>query len=351
MTDDHSPIEYSWKWGKAGEAPEVRYAVEAFHTHTGSELDPLNQTPARTLLEQVRQAMPNSDVDVKLFKHLQPSCFGEEIAASVRRQGILGKSSMFLGFEMGRGKIAVKAYFMPVDLPDGPSAAEQIAAAIQSSPGFRDSRGYEVFQIMEEYLRDDPEGATLTPFMLAIDCVEPAKSLLKVYVRSPHTSFRFARNAMTLGGRRGSRGQFDAVASQFHDLWNVTLGLDPTHHTDKDLRKKEHATAGICFNFDVGQQSSVPDVKAYIPVRHYACSDGQAALGLTEFLAKHERADYARKYMQMIESLAVDSHKVDTETGVQTYISCAYKDGYVCLTSYLSPQIYHAARWAEGSKL
>ena len=347
MTDDFSPIEYSWKWAKDCKGPEVRYGVEPLSLYAGSSLDPLNQMPTRALLQQVRQVMPD-DIDLTWFDHFLRSIFGGETTSPVPGQGTQNRSSLFLAFELVRNRIAVKAYFIPVELPGGLSAAEQIAVAIQSAPEMNNMRAYDAIQIMESYLRDDPAGATLTPFMLGIDCVNPAESRLKVYVRSPRTSFEFVRNVMTLGGRRGVQGEFDDVAAQFHDLWNLTLGLDPEAPADRDLPKHKHVTAGTCFYFDVGPQSTVPDVKAYIPVRHYACSDRQVALGLTRFLAKHGRAGYARKYMQTVESLAVKPGAVDAATGVQTYISCAYKSGYVCMTSYLSPQVYHAARWGEG---
>ena len=148
MTDDFSPIEYSWKWAKDCKAPEVRYGVEPLSLHAGSALDPLNQMPTRALLQQVRQVMPD-DIDLTWFDHFLRSIFGGETTSPVPGQGTQNRSSLFLAFEMVRNRIAVKAYFIPVELPGGPSAAEQIAVAIQSAPEMNNMRAYDAIQMME----------------------------------------------------------------------------------------------------------------------------------------------------------------------------------------------------------
>jgi hypothetical protein len=76
---------------------------------------------------------------------------------------------------------------------------------------------------MEAYLSQVPEDLSLQPFIIGIDCVSASQSRLKVYVRSPRTSFSFTRNVMTLGGRRND--PLERVSGQFHHLWKLTLGL------------------------------------------------------------------------------------------------------------------------------
>ncbi|KUI71475.1 4-O-dimethylallyl-L-tyrosine synthase [Cytospora mali] len=335
MTDDYSPIEYSWKWGMGSDPPDVRYGIEAIGSKAGTMLDPLNQIATRDLVHQLSLSMP--DLDLSWFHHFNRALFGpgSPMASSPK---LAGSSTMFLAFEMVRSQMSVKAYFIPMDTPEM-SAADQILAAIKAA-------GYshlDAIAKMESYLLNDAHGSTLTPFMIGIDCVNPCQSRLKIYVRSPRTSFDFVRNVMTLGGLRSG---LDDVAEQFHDLWKLTLDLDPSFPSSEELPNRQHTTSGTCFYFDVAPHSSVPDVKAYIPVRHYAKSDRQVGQGLIKFLEKHGRADYAQKYMHAVESLAT-TDGIDASTGIQTYVSCAYQKNQVSMTSYLSPQMYHPARWSS----
>ncbi|PQE07994.1 dimethylallyl tryptophan synthase protein [Rutstroemia sp. NJR-2017a BVV2] len=335
MTDDFSPIEYSWKWGMGSDKPEVRYGIEALSPHPGGKTDPWNQTPTHELLYQLNATMPG--LDLSWYHHFKNFLFNPgTIAASTKKQG---DSSLFLAFEMVRGQISVKAYFIPVETPER-SVADQIFAAIKAAP----SSNLEAIHQMESYLKQNPESSSLKPFMIGIDCVSPSKSRLKVYVRSPRTSFNFVRNVMTLGGLRSG---LDDGLDQFDDLWKLTLGLESNYSRDEDLPNRHHTTSGTCFYFDVAPKSSVPDVKAYIPVRHYARSDRQVGKGLTRFLEKHGRAHFAQGYSNVVESLATTAG-TDATTGVQTYISCAYQQGQISMTSYLSPQIYHPARWSPS---
>ncbi|POS75482.1 hypothetical protein DHEL01_v206124 [Diaporthe helianthi] len=328
MTDDHSPIEYSWKWGLGSNAPDVRYGIEAIGSMAGTISDPLNQRTTRELLHQLKAIYP--ETDLTWFHHFDRILFprGSAMWSSPKLDS---GSTMFLAFEMLRNRMSVKAYFIPIDTPQM-SAADQIFAAIKAAGRSQ----ADAIAKMESYMLHDPHGSTLKPFMIGIDCVEPEASRLKVYVRSPRTSFDFVRNVMTLGGLREG---LDDVSEKFHDLWNLTLGLGPSFPSCDELPRRQHTTSGTCFYFDVAPNSSVPDVKAYIPVRHYAKSDRQVMDGLVEFLSKHGRAEYAQGYIHAVEALDT-ANGADTCTGIQTYISCAYQNDEVSMTSYLSPQLY-----------
>lgn len=58
MTDDHSPIESSWKWGLGDKKPEVRYSIEAISPLAGTKEDPFNQTATGNLLQSLAASMP-----------------------------------------------------------------------------------------------------------------------------------------------------------------------------------------------------------------------------------------------------------------------------------------------------
>ncbi len=42
MTDDFSPIEYSWKWSMGTDPPEIRYSIEALSYLMSAAADLLN---------------------------------------------------------------------------------------------------------------------------------------------------------------------------------------------------------------------------------------------------------------------------------------------------------------------
>ena len=357
MTDDFSPIEYSWKWGYGTETPEIRYGIEPIGSDAGTTFDPLNQVATLELVRRLNRAIP--EIDLTWFDHLRHLMFGAFGAGSgyrsmprltldyleqhvFRRSTMInydtkgkGNSSMFLALELVRSRLSAKAYFIPVKTPEQ-SVASQIFQAIKKLDG----ANLAAIEDIESYLRSDSDGSTLQVFMVGIDCVAPEKSRLKLYVRSPQTSFDFVRGVMSLGGRLTGQG---AVSAQFQDLWNLVMGLDPKTLPEHKLPNVNHVTSGTCFHIDVAPISGLPTVKAYIPVRHYANSDLAIATGLGKFLKRHNRAAFVKNYMHALEGLA--TRGIDQATGVQTYISCAYQHGELALTSYLSPQVYHPDRW------
>lgn len=338
MTDDHTPIEYSWKWpALPGDGlPEIRYAIEAMGPGTGTSADRLNQAPALALLDRVTHVVPG--VDLALFHHFRNALFStEERSVGTDAKGT-DASTLLVAFDIGRKKVNVKAYFIPVGQPTPSSAANQILAAAKSAP----CANLSAIKAMETFL-DSESSSTLQPFMIAIDCVEPSTSRIKVYVRSPQTSFDFTRHVLTLGGLHAIP---EDTMVDIHDLWTLTLGIDASYPQDKDLSNpSSHATAGMCFNLDVGPKGALPRVKAYIPVRHYSSNDNQVTGGLRTLLERKRCAGYASAYQATMHALEVEPGKALQETGIQTYISCAIEQGKLNMTSYLSPQIYHPARY------
>ena len=42
MTDEFSPLEFSWSWDSSEERPQVRYSIEAIGADAGKAMDPFN---------------------------------------------------------------------------------------------------------------------------------------------------------------------------------------------------------------------------------------------------------------------------------------------------------------------
>lgn len=334
MTDDHSPVEYSWKWGSGGGAPEIRYSVEPIGRRAGSSADPLNQEATCDLLTRLRAGkLPG--LDLEWFEHFKSELLGPGTPAS--KAAVASQSTLFLAFEVGAGPVGVKAYFIPVEAP-GNSAMNQISRAVASAG----CSSLAAFTRLNDFLSSDPYGRTVKPFMLGIDCVSPAESRIKIYSRSRATSFNLVRRVMSIGGLR--EGIADAE-EELRRLWGLVLGLEEAFAAEAELEGNDaHETAGVLFYFDVAAKAALSDVKVYIPVRHYARSDRAAAEGLVAYLESQGRAGYGRQYLEMIEMLAT-RNGASGSAGVQTYISCAHKKGKLVVTSYLTPQCYHPSRF------
>ncbi|KAJ5704044.1 aromatic prenyltransferase [Penicillium malachiteum] len=335
MTDDHTPIEYSWKWKSGGRAPEIRYSIEPISIQGDSyRTDPMNQSPTVDLLHNLSHSIPS--LDMTWFNDFQQSPLGPGTPASTHPEA--GRSSVFLAFEMVHGRIGVKAYFLPVETPSQ-TAAQQIFDAIRMAG----CSNIEAVHSLEEYLLEAKnQGHSIKPFMVGIDCIDPGQSRLKIYARAQETSYSFVRNAMTLGGRRKG---LDGVIGELNELWKSTLGLAPDEPQERPLPKSSHHTSGTLFYFDVAPKSPLPDVKTYIPVRHYAESDLTSALSLLNFIEKRNISDHTQACMRCLQELATPDGLGST-TGVQTYITVAFEGDNLSITSHLNPQIYDLSRWS-----
>ncbi|PPR03702.1 hypothetical protein CVT24_007424 [Panaeolus cyanescens] len=336
MTDDYTPVEYSWKWSKGDSAPDVRYSIEAISRLAGTEVDPMNQSATINLFGQLLGAIP--DLDLTSFRHFFASLVG--VNAPLPSSTIIQplQTTLFTAFEIGRdGSIGVKAYFVPVPSPNL-TPAQQIIHAIKSF----DSSKPASIQGLEAFLSNDWAGKTITPIMLGIDCIHPTKSRLKIYGRSSLTSFNFVKHVMSLGGLRNPQGSEE---EQLKGLWYQVLGLPADFPVHQELPQLDHITAGILFYFDVGPSAPIPDVKVYIPVRHYAKSDAQITRDLIEFQQRNGRGKFADGYKRVIEQLSTNCD-MESGTGVHTYVTAAYTGDTLTVTSYLNPQIYHLERWS-----
>jgi len=353
MTDDFSPIEYSWKWDTGRElptdrnsGPDIRYGIEAIGPYAGTPLDPLNQAFTKEILSQLDLAIPT--IDLTWFHHLSETIFpAQELSitnkdsAKINGAG-LGSSSMFLAFEFLKSELAAKAYFIPPG--DRNEVQNRLLAAIRSLERLDAERAvgtqWAALDQTLSFMCSNDDGRSLSMFMIGIDCVEPSKSRLKIYVRTPKTSFDSVVNILTMCGKRAG---FEKDLRDLKELWYMTLGLPIDFLTSEELPLREHATSGVCYYFDIQQATALPDIKMYIPVRHYGRSDMETARGLVEFLHLHGRERYSSGYLRALKELApID--RLENSCGVQTYISCAFQKEGLSMTSYLSPNIYHGAR-------
>lgn len=353
LTVDGTPIEYSWKWNTASGMPDVRYTMEPVGRFTGTVIDPLNQVSTTELLYSIGFGLPS--LDLTWFNHFA-SLFYDNEKDKYMAEAAAGAhltTTMSLAFEFLSKGLALKAYFAPKKVGQvGPFPLDFWASAVRGI-----APGNVTLENVVDYLKTDVEGSSLQPFMLAIDCVKPSESRVKLYVQSPHTSFDSVRHIMTMGGQ--IKG-VESALGELYSLIKLVLGLDSNFPSSQEVPTSETYAptavdnfkdlpillSGYLYYFDIAPRSTIPDIKFYIPIRRYGKDDLQVARGLTQWMESRGRGQFIKNYMRVLENLS--THRpLDGGIGLQTYISCAFQKGDLSITTYMSPEAYHPQRLSK----
>ncbi len=197
--------------------------------------------------------------------------------------------------------------------------------------------------------------------MLAVDDVEPAKSRLKFYFQTPHTSFSSVREIMTLGGLiavpepqlQSLRSLIAAVTgleSDFPEDSEVPCAPEYNPAAKENFVELPILLSGYLYYFDIAPGAVVPDIKFYTPVRRYGRDDLSLAKATTAWMEANGRGAYCDRYLSMLQSLA-EHRRLDDGKGLQTYVSCLLmKNGELDITSYIGPEAFDPAR-LRGTKI
>ncbi|KAE8168695.1 tryptophan dimethylallyltransferase-domain-containing protein [Aspergillus tamarii] len=342
MTDDYSPLEYSWSWD--GERPTIRYSFEPIGPLAGTGKDPYNHQAPMAYVDHLRRHLPAADW--RWFTHFARAFYYQDTSAKVAAENSgSSPSSVFIGFDLGRdGRKMCKMYLVPVKAEQtNQSRLAVLDDAVRTLPQFSDLSAYPPLQ---GFLQHQEEIGTPAHIIgVAVDCVDPSASKLKIYFRSSSTSFASVRDTLTAGGMLSSWDNY--ALEQLQELWSLVLGLPSDFPCSQELPSKSHETSGVLYNFDIKLGNHQPETKVYIPVRHYGQSDHAIAVGLVEFLQRRGgHTQYHDRFLKALKQYA-SFRALDQGCGVQTYIACAFKRGQLSLTSYLSAEIYHPGRWEE----
>lgn len=345
LTDDGSPFEYSWKWNSASSSntPEVRYCIEAIGPHTGTRDDPYNYIETEKLMvDGLAHSIP--ELDLTWFRHFAKA-LKFDAPKSIPSNPEAPPATMFVAFEHTVKAIVVKAYFIPSS--DGDSAGPPTFGTFADA-----ARGViantDALDAVMSYVKDDDVGSTLMADMLAIDCVDPTKSRLKVYASVPVASFASIVSVMTLGGKITN---VDQGIQELWELLRLVLGLEkdvsPTEVLsvqdafDEALAHPFDLYGRMTFYFDIASSSKLPDVKLYIPVIRYGKSDAAVAAGLGEYLRLRQRGQYHEGFLRAMGDIGA-RHGEGSSHRLQTYLAVAFQqDGSLTITSYVNPGIYH----------
>lgn len=343
LTVDGGPIEYSWKWNTADGAPVTRYTVEPIGSHIGTILDPFNQATTRELLSVLSLRLPS--LDLTWFYHFATANYGSENEVYVTETGAHFNTNLDLAFEFLEKDLVVKAYFSPRKL--GEKGIAELAVWTNAIRGALP--GSASLDKVVDFLKTDSHGLLLQPFMLAVDCVKPSNSRMKLYFQTTESSFDSVRTIMTLGGQIQG---VEIALDELHRLIELVLGLEKNFPSSQDLPAPASAVldnvlkSGYRYYFDFATGSSMPGIQLYIPLRLFGTNDLNIARGLIDFMESCGRGQYATNYMRVLEELAT-YRPLDAAAGIQSYISCIFQKDSLSITTYLSPESYSPLRQAK----
>ncbi|KAG6324390.1 hypothetical protein E4U22_002134 [Claviceps purpurea] len=282
MTDDHTPVEMSWSWSGNTPTPVVRYAAEPISWHAGTASDPLNSEATTECLASTAPLAPS--LDLRWYRHFLKHLVADDSDGQHDMTDHL--SQEFIAFDLDKDSMTVKYYFLPTlkSLACGKTNLELMEESILSLPE-ADEAVRSSLKVLTTYIRAYPQDEQPQAEIFAVDCVNPANSRLKIYVRSRKTTFDSMLEMMTLGGQTPDLTQ-DAIDS-LRELWCACFALPNNPSvTSKPLRSKEHRTGGLLYYFELRPGAALPTSKVYLPVRHYGKTDDQIARGLSSYLSK-----------------------------------------------------------------
>ncbi|KAF5525942.1 4-O-dimethylallyl-L-tyrosine synthase [Colletotrichum aenigma] len=259
MTDDHTPVELSWAWPDEQSTPTVRYSVEPIGWTAGSA----NEQAAASLLNRTRSYAQG--LDLSWYRHFL-------------RNGAVSSSQTFSAFDLENdGSTTVKSYFIPTVKASslGISNLDLVEQAIQTlqplGPECSSTALMGQFSLLKDFILCHHPTEQPVVEIVAIDCVNPTDSRVKIYIRSKNTTFGSMIDVMSLGGRLPFLS--DTVMSSLKELWVAVFGSgaeDNVGALSRPLPTIDHRTSGILYYLELKPGAPLPKPKVYLPVRHYA---------------------------------------------------------------------------------
>ncbi|KAK2688124.1 hypothetical protein QWA68_013012 [Fusarium oxysporum] len=338
MTDNHCPVELSWDFHVANSQPTIRYSMEPIGLKAGTAADLYNNGVDEEFAKRAIRAFPGTDTT--LFNHFYDYFNGQWTADKPEGH----RSTMFWAFDLKESATTNKAYFFPgaVAHSVGKSTLDVVTDAISSAPGCQ-PENISAFASFARFV-NERRYLNLEMDMLALDLVPIEKSRLKIYFRDRRTDFRSVTEMMSLGGRIHG-ADFDVGMSNLRNLWDTLLGTSGVPD-DIPLPHNNHRTAGILYNVELRTNSTIPKVKIYIPVRHYAKNDSQILEALKGFLTDQASKlpdvaidlNWAKRYSDCLYSI-FGEEMLSNGLGVHTYIGCSIQSkGDLRVVAYVNPQ-------------
>lgn len=355
ITTEGSPIEYSWKWNtrSPNSQPDIRYSLEPLTRDvSGTPADSQNQIAWTTLIRSLAKTF---GADLEWTEHFLSCLFDEaqaKRATELAEAGTPAGTTLAMAAEFVPSGLCFKTYCAPRAVTgDCMPTTDLFTPALEKLHPESVARS-----ALMDFLANDPEGHTMLPLMLAVDCVAPVKSRLKWYFVNPHTSFASVKSIITLGGRRPN---MEHTLDEVRSLIHAALGLPPGFPDDQELptavrfdHTSEHfvgpppseAPPGLIYYFDIRPDTALPEVKIYVPVWRYAENDAAAARGIAGWMTERGRGAYASRFAEAMEGMVAAYRSLESDTGLQASVGivCTEGEAELGVTTYMSPEAKRA---------
>ncbi|OSX65978.1 hypothetical protein POSPLADRAFT_1043520 [Postia placenta MAD-698-R-SB12] len=336
MTDDHSPIEFSCIYS-ADRLPTVRFSIDPLKRQQESE-------PALHLIEHFATLLSLSlETDLAWCRVCAETLVISENSASMPTS-LSHPSQYFIGFDLSRKGTGLKAYFLTETCSAvyGVSKTDVVSSLVDrlsAIPGMEAPNIYiawceikAFFQLLPQHLQPSLE-------IVAVDCVPSHANRLKIYFCIPLATLSTIRRVMTLD----STLQLPDVEKTLEWVtlfWRLLFpNITDDEEPSVELARLRHPTSGLLFYFDLRPDHTKPSPKVYIPVRHLCRNDGDiihAVTCLYDMLGFEKARD---SYGHFVRNTFVHK-RMETKTGVHTYVSFAAKQGDAEITAYFNPECF-----------
>ena len=349
MTDDFTPVEFSWSWGGGHEPPVIRFSVEPIGALAGTEVDPINEYAAEHFVNRLESLLPGTHLD--WYHHFSRELLIDNQAFyTTDLSYVQEKSQHFVAFDLNTESITLRAYFIPTLKAKklGKTRLDLVQHAVHTNQQDSCERFQQSYSTAFDFLRRNEQSLGLQVEILGIDRAAGAKSRLKVYFRSQLTSFNSVQRIMTLEGRLSIPNLGNGL-KDLRRLWSRLLWNGTDFDSTSNLPPKLHRTSGILYYLEIRPGHPDPVPKVYIPVRPYSSSDLDVAKQVMTILSGGYSPITKQKYMEALE-IAFPASSMAYCCRAHSYIACTIKDGSLNIISYINPGVYsHAPTYYDDS--
>lgn len=297
-TPDSTPIDFSWEWGP-GDRATVRYSFEPVGAHAGTPRDPLNRFATDAWIAKLREQHMVPGLDLEWYQHFTRQLLPQADMERTRTaagfiEETTPKAGTVVALDLEKTGPVMKMYIYP-----GLKAAELgltnlqlVQQAIRSLPEYPALRVEPLLAFLEE----GTARYGLETGILGLDCLRPADARLKVYVRAPHTSAAYLRDALTLGGRLPLADEAAALAD-LEAFWAVFLAGAPAV-----LPPGAPGRASPGFYYTVGCGRDVSP-KLYVSPAYFCQSDADVLARLRRFFSTRRTGSMMHNYEKALEDI------------------------------------------------
>ncbi|KZL66580.1 aromatic prenyltransferase (TdiB protein) [Colletotrichum tofieldiae] len=299
-----SPFELSWNFTPRGNT--IRYTFQPMGSRAGTEEDPFGSSNLDEVVPLLEKHSAN--VDLRWFRqfcdawmmHRHHADAAAAKAAMKQHADVKIPCQLFLGYDLMGSKAQLKAYFLPIfkHFATGRSTDDLAAEMIRALEPFGRELENQV-RTMEEFLKE-----CIYPHfvdMVGIDCCDPAKARIKVYVRVDHVSRACVKYFVTLGGRLEDE-RTRQMLSDIDRWWHHVIDEDDSFGERQGKKPKNPATfhKGIVMAITLSRalEDGVVRARPYCSWSNYQSSDWGAVGNFEKILRELGMGEEAETYVR-----------------------------------------------------